>query len=186
MNKTKIISLNSKDLANISQVGGKGYSLIKLSSLNLNVPPGIILTVDFFEDWIKKIKNSDLYKKLIIQLNDNNNDCQSLLNKIKNWCINNLNLSLTDKQDIENYLKKLFPDDYNKILYAVRSSSPEEDLLGASFAEVGGMLQHGALVCREFNKPCVIGIDNIREIIKDGEEIEVDAIEGITLLDREE
>jgi len=49
------------------------------------------------------------------------------------------------------------------------------------------MLQHGALVSRKFNKSCVDGIDNAIEIIKDDEEIEVDAIEGIvTLLDREE
>ncbi|ORY36420.1 PEP-utilizers-domain-containing protein [Neocallimastix californiae] len=58
---------------------------------------------------------------------------------------------------------------------------------GGIILEVGGMLQHGALVSREFNKPCVVGIENITDIIKDGEEIEVDAIEGIiTLLDREE
>jgi len=58
---------------------------------------------------------------------------------------------------------------------------------GGIILEVGGMLQHGALVSREFNKPCIVGVDNITEIIKDGEEIEVDAIEGIiTLLDREE
>ena len=58
---------------------------------------------------------------------------------------------------------------------------------GGIVLEVGGMLQHGALVSREFNKPCVVGIDNVTNIIKDGEEIEVDAIEGIVrLLDREE
>ena len=58
---------------------------------------------------------------------------------------------------------------------------------GGIVLEVGGMLQHGALVSREFNKPCVVGIDNVTNIIKDGEEVEVDAIEGIVrLLDREE
>ena len=58
---------------------------------------------------------------------------------------------------------------------------------GGIVLEVGGMLQHGALVSREFNKPCVVGIDNITEIIKDGEEIEVDAIEGVVrMIDREE
>jgi len=88
----------------------------------------------FFEEWIKLIKNSDLYKEFILQLNENNIECQTILNKIKEWCLIHLNLSSTDKQDIENSLKKLFPDDYNKILYAVRSSSPEEDLSGASFA----------------------------------------------------
>lgn len=58
---------------------------------------------------------------------------------------------------------------------------------GGIILEVGGMLQHGALVSREFNKPCVVGIDNVTKIIKDGEEVEVDAVEGlIRLLDREE
>ena len=57
---------------------------------------------------------------------------------------------------------------------------------GGIVLEVGGMLQHGALVSRDFNKPCVVGIDNVTKIIKDGEEVEVDAIEGVVrLLDRE-
>ena len=37
-------------------------------------------------------------------------------------------------KDIEQCLRNIFPNEYNKILYAVRSSSPEEDLSGASFA----------------------------------------------------
>jgi len=58
---------------------------------------------------------------------------------------------------------------------------------GGIVLEVGGMLQHGALVSREFNKPCVVGIENVTKIVKDGEEVEVDAIEGVVrLLDREE
>jgi pyruvate,water dikinase len=57
---------------------------------------------------------------------------------------------------------------------------------GGIVLEVGGMLQHGALVSREFNKPCVVGIENVTKIVKDGEEVEVDAIEGVVrLLDRE-
>jgi len=132
--KEKIISLNSKELVDISQVGGKGYSLIKLSSLNLNVPPGIVLTVEFFKEWIESIKNSEWYKQFINQLNENNNDCQSVLNQLKEWSLNNLKLSLEDKQSIESNLKNLFPKDYNTITYAIRSSSPEEDLSGASFA----------------------------------------------------
>ena len=49
------------------------------------------------------------------------------------------------------------------------------------------MLQHGALISREFNNPNVVGIENVTQIIKDGEEVEVDAIEGVVrLLVREE
>ena len=66
MSKNKnIICLNSKELPQINEVGGKGYSLIKLSSLNANVPNGIILTVNFFKDWIDKIKESNLYKEFL-------------------------------------------------------------------------------------------------------------------------
>ena len=41
------------------------------------------------------------------------------------------------------------------------------------------MLQHGALVSREFNKLCFVGIDNVMNKIKNGNLIEVDAIEGV-------
>ena len=60
-----IICLNSKKIPEISEVGGKSYSLIKLSNLNLNVPNGIVLAVNFFNEWINKIKNSNLYKQFI-------------------------------------------------------------------------------------------------------------------------
>lgn len=136
MKNPSIISLNTKELPEVAEVGGKGFSLIKLTSLNLNVPPGIILTVGFFKDWIEGIKKSDLYFQFIELLNKQNNpeNCSSILNKIKEWCIKNLNLDDQKKQDIYKYIKNIFPEDYNKILYAVRSSSPEEDLSGASFA----------------------------------------------------
>ena len=131
----KIFTLNSKILPEISEVGGKGYSLIKLSSLNLTVPNGIILAVEFFNDWINKIKNSNFYQEFyeLLQKDINSNECP-ILNKLKEWCLNNLSLDKENKEEIEQNLKNIFPNDYDKILYAVRSSSPEEDLSGASFA----------------------------------------------------
>ena len=45
--------------------------------------------------------------------------------------------------------------------------------------EVGGVLQHGALVAREYGLPCVAGIHNVTERIKDGSTIEVDGTNGI-------
>lgn len=49
----------------------------------------------------------------------------------------------------------------------------------AVLLEVGGALQHGALVAREFGKPCVAGIDDVLEKFKDGQLVEVDGSEGI-------
>ena len=43
----------------------------------------------------------------------------------------------------------------------------------------GGIACHAAIVSRELNKPCVIGTKNATEIIRDGDEVEVDADKGI-------
>jgi len=49
----------------------------------------------------------------------------------------------------------------------------------AVILEVGGMLQHGALVAREYGKPCVAGVDNAVSLFTDGEMVEVDGASGI-------
>jgi pyruvate,water dikinase len=48
--------------------------------------------------------------------------------------------------------------------------------------EVGGMLQHGALVAREYGKPCVAGIDRATSIFQDGQVVEIDGASGIVRL----
>lgn len=53
---------------------------------------------------------------------------------------------------------------------------------GGLILEVGGILQHGALICREFNKPCVVSVTDAMKIIKDGDLIELDANNGIIKL----
>lgn len=45
--------------------------------------------------------------------------------------------------------------------------------------EVGGVLQHGALVARELNKPCVAGIADVFSHLRDGQLVEVDGAHGI-------
>jgi rifampicin phosphotransferase len=50
---------------------------------------------------------------------------------------------------------------------------------GGVILEVGGMLQHGALVAREYGKPCVAGIENATSILTDGQMVEVDGAAGI-------
>lgn len=44
--------------------------------------------------------------------------------------------------------------------------------------EVGGVLQHGAVVAREYGKPCVVGIDRVVATLKDGERVEVNGTTG--------
>lgn len=45
--------------------------------------------------------------------------------------------------------------------------------------EVGGVLQHGAVVAREYGKPCVAGIQGVLTRLRDGEPVEVDGTTGV-------
>lgn len=48
--------------------------------------------------------------------------------------------------------------------------------------EVGGMLQHGAVVAREYGKPCVAGIEGVMTKLHDAQRVEVDGTAGIIRL----
>ena len=48
----------------------------------------------------------------------------------------------------------------------------------AVLLEIGGELQHGALVAREFGKPCVTGIADVANRLRDGQIVEVDGAAG--------
>jgi pyruvate,water dikinase len=48
--------------------------------------------------------------------------------------------------------------------------------------EVGGVLQHGAVVAREYGKPCVVGIDHAASILRDGQRVEMDGASGVVRL----
>jgi pyruvate,water dikinase len=50
---------------------------------------------------------------------------------------------------------------------------------GGIVLEVGGMLQHGALVAREYGKPCVAGIEHATSILNDGQVVEMDGLSGV-------
>jgi phosphohistidine swiveling domain-containing protein len=44
--------------------------------------------------------------------------------------------------------------------------------------ERGGILSHAAIVCRELNKPCILGAKNATTVLKTGDTIELDADTG--------
>ncbi|MEE9253393.1 MAG: PEP-utilizing enzyme, partial [Pseudomonadales bacterium] len=49
----------------------------------------------------------------------------------------------------------------------------------AVLLEIGGILQHGAVVAREYGKPCVAGIDGLMTKLSDGQWVEVDGTAGV-------
>jgi len=49
----------------------------------------------------------------------------------------------------------------------------------AIVADEGGLTCHAAIISREFNIPCVVGTKIGTKILKDGDQIEVDATKGL-------
>lgn len=49
----------------------------------------------------------------------------------------------------------------------------------AILTEFGGLTSHAAIVSRELNKPCIVGIPSLLASVKDGDMVEVDADRGI-------
>ena len=49
----------------------------------------------------------------------------------------------------------------------------------AVLLEVGGELQHGALVAREYGKPCIAGVVQVTSRLSDGQMVEVDGDAGV-------
>ena len=53
----------------------------------------------------------------------------------------------------------------------------------AIILQIGGMMQHGGVVAREYGKPCVAGIEHVLTRFEDGQIVEVDGSSGRVRLD---
>ncbi len=49
----------------------------------------------------------------------------------------------------------------------------------AIITDIGGLLSHAAIVSRELGRPCIIGTKIATKVLKDGDEVEVDATKGV-------
>ncbi len=126
---TLIVSFPSTEQTTLAEIGGKGYSLIRMVEAGLPVPPGAVLTTEFFAPWFDEIQGSATWTALADARPD---QWATLCNELKGLCPA-LPLTATQRQALQDLRKNLaaLGDD---VLFAVRSSSPEEDLASASFA----------------------------------------------------
>ena len=118
-----------KETPSINIVGGKGHSLIFTAKNGYNVPPGVIISTKFFEPWLENIKNTSDWDLLI----NHENSIEEISERLKKKCdtLEYSEIQLKTINSVKNFLAK---EKINK--FAVRSSSPEEDLEGASFAGI--------------------------------------------------
>lgn len=118
-----IYGFKTNNVPPLSKVGGKAKSLIETTKAGLNVPEGFVLSVDFFTIWIDEIKSNPLWKRFLET--PSKEVCDALKNLTKD-----LEFSAEQKKAIAREIKNI--SDYS--IFAVRSSSPEEDLIDTSFA----------------------------------------------------
>ncbi|MBL7065920.1 MAG: hypothetical protein ISS49_17220 [Anaerolineae bacterium] len=113
----------------LAQVGGKAMSLITMTQHSLPVPPGFALTVAFFEPWLEYIQNTPEWGRA---LNSSPEDLKQNTIAVEDLC-RGLELDDAHREVVAKALESLKANGKTPLL-AVRSSSPEEDLEGLSFA----------------------------------------------------
>ncbi len=72
-----------------------------------------------------------------------------------------------------------------KILVAVTTNPdyvPAMQKAAAFVTDEGGITSHAAIVARELKKPCIVGTKISTKLLKDGDEVEVDANKGIVII----
>ncbi len=129
MEMTLIVSFPGTGQTTLAEVGGKGYSLIRMVEAGLPVPPGAVLTTAFFAPWFDEIQLSAAWTALAEVTPDR---LASFCNELRRLC-SALALTAKQRQALEDLRKNLAAQNDHS-LFAVRSSSPEEDLASASFA----------------------------------------------------
>lgn len=124
-----IIPFTTAEHPRLDQVGGKGLALITMSREGLAVPPGFVLSVAFFEPWMAALRSTPAWDCVQTcpaeELGAAARELQALSR--------GMTFEAHQRQELIAALQNLQASS-GAALFAVRSSSPEEDLEGASFA----------------------------------------------------
>ena len=131
------IPLSTGDPAALAEVGGKAASLIRLRQADFNVPDGFVLCTTFFAPWIRAVESSPAWQSVLAALGDirSTHPTRDERERLERTCgqakdfAASLPLGSEQQAALDQARARLGGGSY-----AVRSSSPEEDLAGASFA----------------------------------------------------
>ncbi len=113
----------------LTQVGGKAMSLILMTQHGLPIPPGFVLSVAFFEPWLRTIQQTPEWTQVLAS---SPGALKQRCDRLRGLCTA-LELEEMHKAALSQALEALKAHG-DSSLFAVRSSSPEEDLEGLSFA----------------------------------------------------
>jgi phosphohistidine swiveling domain-containing protein len=126
----RLFTFKDSSLPTIEQVGGKGLSLIYSDKKGFQVPPAAVLSTEFFHPWMELLKATSEWKAFTQAIDDG---MVAAAKAVKDSC-QTLAFSEGQQQTLAKVRQYLQAEDIT--MMAVRSSSPEEDLEGASFAGI--------------------------------------------------
>ena len=144
---SKIQEFSSEEKIVVEEVGSKAAALMEMTQRGLPVPAGFVIPVSFFEPWMDILQNHPEWEAL---MNAGPEELQSASQAIQALC-RTLAFTVTQDEELEESLSRYSSN--RGSLFAVRSSSPEEDLEGASFAG-------------EYETSLGITVENLREAIR--------------------
>lgn len=129
-------SLDTTQLPDSQQVGGKAASLIETRRAGFPVPPGFVVTTGFFTPWIRRLRATadwDTFAAAVIDASDQ--ELHEHTATLKERCDD---FSFTEQQQrqLDEGQVELAGTGCPAPVLAVRSSAPQEDLAEASFAGV--------------------------------------------------
>jgi pyruvate,water dikinase len=126
---TLAIPFDVRETPALAEVGGKALSLIQMTEWGLPVPAGFVLTREFFGPWLDAVAQSAEWRAALAAPSD---ALPARLAAVRAR-LAAIELDEPRRQALAEALARL-PAGSDAPWYAVRSSSPEEDLEGASFA----------------------------------------------------
>ncbi len=96
-----------------------------------------------------------------------------------NGKVNVMNYGYEDFHKIPEFINEMQDGD----ILVADTTAPEIMLAckkaSAILTNQGGLMSHAAIVSRELNIPCIVGLNNITDLVKTGDLVEVDANKGI-------
>ncbi len=132
-----LVPLLTADAARVREVGGKAASLIRLTQGGFDVPRGTVLATEFFEPWLAEVRASGEWQAVLAAAGSCEIASPSAERRaeLEDCCARAKSVATALPLDAEQSATlDAVGDDLGTASWAVRSSSPEEDLSGASFA----------------------------------------------------
>ena len=128
------VRLASTQTPETSVVGGKGRALIELTRNGFTVPPGTILTTAFFAPWISAVQATGAWQALASGYAASLGDPAGRDRLVELAAGLKAQVATLELDGDQRDALATVRDGFADAAFAVRSSSPEEDLAGASFA----------------------------------------------------